>query len=90
MPKLRNITASEVAALVDRAWDLGHELNRLGDMIGKAYCDDIESPIEKATTLMALSRDAAQAALSIMGQAQLQDLRAQRAALQARTAGEDK
>lgn len=75
MAKLKNVTNEELRAANDaidvaNLWDLANRIEKL-------YCDEIENPLEIASSFLAISRSAADVASKIMLKAKHQELKAE-------------
>lgn len=81
MPKLKNLSAPEVEAIVTAAMDVLQDIHHLADMLEKGYCDPIPRPMGKALSLSALARGAADACNKMLVAASLAEQKAELAAL---------
>ena len=89
MPKLKNVTADELAIADAAASDMLGHLVDMANRISGGYCDDIESPIALARTFAAMGRDASHLSVILLSRAAMQEQKRELAALmEKRTAQE--
>ena len=73
MPKLKNVTADELHAADELAVEASQTAAYLYQRIEQGYCDEIESPIQKASAFLAASAALADLGRAIILKASLQE-----------------
>jgi hypothetical protein len=75
MPKLSNVTVTQINEAMEKAEDLIHELNALTSRIGQGYCDPLDEPAFRAQRFIGLARASAEMAGLIISKAAIQELK---------------
>lgn len=71
MARLKNVTQAEIIDVAGNP--LIDDIRDLSNRIEKGYCDTISSPVDKAASILALSRSAADLAAMILMKARMQE-----------------
>lgn len=75
MPKLKNITVEQIAAIDGDAESLIHRFHELNERMEQGYVDEVENPEPLARSLLALSQAAGRAAQLMLSKAYLRQQR---------------
>ena len=73
MPKLRNVTAAEIADIVGRAEDMLQEMADFSHRISQGYKDPLQEPAQTARTFSILARNASDMAIQVLASAAMEE-----------------
>jgi len=76
MPKLRNVTAHEIAEAVNAAEDVSAICTGIVGRVQQGYCDEVDEPVTVASSLLSASRSLADLAHAMLIKGRLQEQKA--------------
>ena len=74
MPKLSNVTDTELTALVEELFGISQEVHDLCRRIQQGYCEPVTEPIHKASGLLSASRALADLAAQLLVKAKFAEI----------------
>ena len=73
MPKLKNVTMDELKAAAELAMDAGQSASYIAQRCEQGYLDEVEQPIQTASTFLAASAALADVGRALILKASLQE-----------------
>lgn len=73
MPKLKNVTVAELSEAANQAMEAGQQAAYIAQRAEQGYLDEVESPIQTATTFLSASAALADLGRALILKASLQE-----------------